>query len=47
MVHSLVTRKTDEPYPNGPVELEINHDKKVDMSLAAEDERFLPKVRSY
>jgi len=47
MVHTLVTRKSDEPYPNGPVELEINFDKKVDMSLAAEDERFLPKVRAY
>jgi succinate dehydrogenase / fumarate reductase flavoprotein subunit len=47
MVHSLVTRKSDEPYPSGAVELELNHDKKVDMSLAAEDPRFMPKVRSY
>lgn len=47
MVHSLVSRKSDEPYPNGPVELELSHDKKVDTSLADTDPRFLPKVRSY
>ncbi len=47
MVHSLVSRKIDEPYPDAPVELEINFDKQVDMSLAAEDPRFLPKVRTY
>ncbi|MFO7322336.1 MAG: succinate dehydrogenase/fumarate reductase flavoprotein subunit, partial [Chloroflexota bacterium] len=47
LVHTLVTRKTDEPYPQGPVELEVNLDKKVDMSLAAEDPRFAPKARTY
>ncbi len=47
LVHSLVYRKTDEPYPQESIELEVNHDKKVDMSLADEDERFVPKVRVY
>ncbi|MFN8373635.1 MAG: succinate dehydrogenase flavoprotein subunit [Anaerolineae bacterium] len=47
LVHSLITRKTDEPYPKQAPELEINTKKKVDMSLAETDERFRPKVRTY
>jgi succinate dehydrogenase / fumarate reductase flavoprotein subunit len=47
LVHSLITRKTDEPYPKQAPDLEINLKKKVDMSLAAVDERFIPKARTY
>jgi succinate dehydrogenase / fumarate reductase flavoprotein subunit len=47
LVHTLVKRTTDEAYPRGIADLEVNTNKKVDMSLAAEDERFLPKVRTY
>jgi succinate dehydrogenase / fumarate reductase flavoprotein subunit len=47
MVHSLITRNTDEMYPKQSPELSINLKKKVDMSLADTDERFRPKVRTY
>jgi succinate dehydrogenase / fumarate reductase, flavoprotein subunit len=48
LVHSLVYRKsTDLVSQDGLAELEINTEKKVDMSLAAEDPRFEPKVRAY
>jgi succinate dehydrogenase / fumarate reductase, flavoprotein subunit len=46
MVHTLVHRKNGESYIKDPV-YELNHDKKVDTSLADEDERFLPKERVY
>jgi succinate dehydrogenase / fumarate reductase flavoprotein subunit len=47
LVHTLAYRKTDDPYPNTAPEIELNMQKKVDMSLAAEDPRFLPKERVY
>lgn len=47
LVHTLVTRKTNQVYAEGNPELDINTKKKVDMSLAAEDPRFLPKERVY
>lgn len=48
LVHSLVSRKAGtEPYPAKTVDLEINTNKKVDLSLAEEDERFKPKERTY
>jgi succinate dehydrogenase / fumarate reductase, flavoprotein subunit len=46
LVHTLISRKHASPYAiEGSYEL--NTEKKVDMSLAAEDERFKPKVRTY
>lgn len=47
LVHTLVTRKTNQVYAEGNPELDINTKKKVDMSLAEEDPRFLPKERVY
>ncbi|MBK8022702.1 MAG: succinate dehydrogenase flavoprotein subunit [Chloroflexi bacterium] len=48
LVHTLVTRPDGTPpYPQGSPELVLNTKKKVDMSLAAEDQRFVPKVRTY
>ncbi len=48
LVHTLVSRPAGTaPYPAKTVELQLNTKKKVDMSLAAEDERFMPKVRAY
>jgi succinate dehydrogenase / fumarate reductase flavoprotein subunit len=47
MVHTLAYRKSDQPYPDGHPDIELNHKKAVDMSLAAEDPRFAPKERVY
>ena len=47
MRHTLACHKSDNPYPRGTLELEINHNKKVDTSLADADKRFLPKERVY
>lgn len=47
LVHTLAYRKCDDPYCQGNPEIELNTKKKVDMSLAAEDERFVPKARVY
>ncbi len=48
LVHSLVGRSAGVGAPlNSGDEVTVNLNKKVDMSLAAEDERFTPKVRSY
>jgi succinate dehydrogenase / fumarate reductase, flavoprotein subunit len=47
MCHTLAYRKSDNPYPHGAMDLEINHNKKVDTSLADVDKRFLPKERVY
>jgi succinate dehydrogenase / fumarate reductase flavoprotein subunit len=47
LVHSLAHRASEDVAPKSDVAIEINVKKKVDMSLAAEDERFVPKVRSY
>ncbi len=46
LVHTLVYRQCDDPYCAAP-ELQINMDKKVEMSLAENDERFRPKQRVY
>ncbi len=48
LVHTLVSRPGDRgAYPKGDLHPEINVKKKVDMSLAEEDKRFVPKVRTY
>ena len=47
LVHSLASNATGTPYPTGPIEPVMNTQKKVDMSLAEQDERFKPKVRVY
>ena len=47
LVHTLATRKADSPYVKGNPAIELNTKKKVDMSLADEDPRFLPKERVY
>ena len=47
MVHTMVAPKSDDPYHKGPLELEVNLEKKVDMSLAEQDKRFVPKERVY
>jgi succinate dehydrogenase / fumarate reductase, flavoprotein subunit len=47
LVHTLISRKTDEPYPKTTEEFEINMKKKVDMSLADVDQKFIPKARVY
>jgi succinate dehydrogenase / fumarate reductase flavoprotein subunit len=47
LVHTLATRKADGPDVKGNPTIEVNTKKKVDMSLAAEDPRFLPKERVY
>jgi succinate dehydrogenase / fumarate reductase flavoprotein subunit len=48
MVHSLVTRPAGVGISaEGDLHPEININKKVDLSLAAEDERFKPKARVY
>jgi succinate dehydrogenase / fumarate reductase flavoprotein subunit len=47
MVHTLVSRQNDVLHPTKESDLEVNLDKKVDVSLAEEDERFVPKVRTY
>jgi succinate dehydrogenase / fumarate reductase flavoprotein subunit len=47
LVHTLARREADSPYVTGNPEITLNTNKKVDMSLAAEDPRFLPKERVY
>lgn len=47
LVHTLAYRKSDDPYGEAAPPIEMNTDKKVDMSLAEEDPRFLPKERVY
>ncbi len=47
MVHTLAYRKSDVPYPQGNPEIELNHKKQVDVSLADVDPRFAPKERVY
>jgi len=47
LVHTLAYRKSEIAYPVTQPEVELNINKKVDMSLAAEDPRFLPKERAY
>ncbi len=46
MVHTLAYRETDDPYAPTPT-YRLDTTKKVDTSLANEDERFLPKERTY
>jgi len=44
----LISREEGTPaYPTSQITHTLNTAKKVDMSLAAEDERFVPKVRTY
>jgi succinate dehydrogenase / fumarate reductase flavoprotein subunit len=45
LVHTLISRENESPY--GETGYVINTNKKVDLSLAAEDERFKPKPRVY
>lgn len=47
LVHTLVYRECSEPYYQGTPDYRLNMDKKVDLSLALEDERFKPKERVY
>ncbi|WP_343419889.1 hypothetical protein [Candidatus Flexifilum breve] len=48
LVHSLLTKPaSEEVYAKGAQNPIVNCDKKVDMSLAEQDERFKPKVRTY
>ena len=48
LVHSLIKRPAGVALaPKGDMQPEINTKKKVDMSLAEEDPRFLPKERVY
>ncbi|PJF21485.1 MAG: succinate dehydrogenase flavoprotein subunit [Phototrophicales bacterium] len=46
LVHTLVYRETDSAFAS-EVDYKINLDKKVDMSLAEQDNRFKPKARVY
>jgi len=47
LVHTLACRDADSPYVKGNPAITLNTKKKVDMSLAAEDPRFMPKERVY
>ncbi|MEQ8673966.1 MAG: succinate dehydrogenase flavoprotein subunit [Aggregatilineales bacterium] len=47
LVHTLVTRHSDSPYPKGTPAYEMNFEKKVDLSLMEQDKRFTPKERVY
>ncbi|MGQ9889113.1 MAG: succinate dehydrogenase flavoprotein subunit [Aggregatilineales bacterium] len=47
LVHTLIFNKHHGAQVKGPLELEIDLNKKVNMSLAEEDERFLPRERVY
>ncbi len=47
MTHTLIYRRNDEAYPTDAPVYELDFDKKVDTSLADEDDRFLPKKRVY
>lgn len=47
LVHTLVTRHSDSPYPKTTPAYDLNFDKKVDLSLMEHDKRFTPKERVY
>lgn len=47
MVHTLIFSRTQGARLQGVLDTEINLNKKVNTSLAEEDERFLPKERVY
>ncbi len=47
LVHTLAYREADSPYVVGDTNIKLDTDKKVDMSLAEEDKRFVPKERVY
>jgi succinate dehydrogenase / fumarate reductase, flavoprotein subunit len=47
LVHTLIQRTSGTPYDDGNGAYALNTEKKVDLSLAAEDERFVPKARTY
>ncbi len=47
LVHTLIYQKDETPYVHGQVTYEINLDRKVDLSLAENDPRFVPKERVY
>lgn len=47
LVHSLIKNQAPTAFATGIYEPDLNTDKKVDMSLASEDERFVPKARTY
>ncbi|MBI5666376.1 MAG: succinate dehydrogenase flavoprotein subunit [Chloroflexi bacterium] len=47
LVHTLACPKQASPYQTGPMEIELNFKKKVDLSLAEVDPRFAPKERVY
>lgn len=47
MVHTLVKNCAPTAFTKGIFNPDLNTRKKVDTSLAQEDERFLPKVRAY
>jgi succinate dehydrogenase / fumarate reductase flavoprotein subunit len=47
MVHTLITRTDGVELGTVQRSYEINTDKSVDLSLAEEDERFVPKERVY
>ena len=46
LVHSLITQ-TSDAYTDSEPEYTLNMDKKVDLSLADVDKRFVPKERVY
>ncbi|PJF28929.1 MAG: succinate dehydrogenase flavoprotein subunit [Phototrophicales bacterium] len=46
LVHTLIHRNTDDPYDANPT-YTIDTNRKVNMSLADVDERFVPKERVY
>jgi len=47
LVHSLATTGELGAFTTGQFATDLNLNKKVDMSLAEQDERFVPKVRAY
>lgn len=47
MVHTLAHPKMTSPYQKGTLDLDLNFNKKVDLSLAETDPRFAPKERVY
>jgi succinate dehydrogenase / fumarate reductase, flavoprotein subunit len=47
LAHTLATLTSGAPYSKDAPVYDLNYDKKVDLSLAAEDERFKPKERTY
>jgi succinate dehydrogenase / fumarate reductase flavoprotein subunit len=47
LVHTLAFSKLAGPYQPGTLDLDLNTNKKVDLSLAETDPRFAPKERVY